>query len=326
MSARLADPDIAGIIFTHGTNTIEETAYFMNLTVRSDKPVVIVGAQRPFSTLSSDGPLNLLNAIRVAADPVSRGKGTLVVLNDEINAARDVTKTNTYRLETFQSRELGILGYADPDKIVFYRAPTRRHTAQSQFDLTQTGELPKVSILYGYAGDDGDLAKAAVAAGAKGLVIAGTGAGHTQNARKALKELPRHHRRCGRAQRQGRRGPGGSRRQLAGAGLRRCGQSEPAEGAHPSATGFDQDGQAGRDPADVRRILSPVLRRAFGQTEDQLRRAGRGAFLPAAATGEGGGTPSASAAASRRDQVPCGRGMPSRIRSSRMLSPRSPGR
>jgi L-asparaginase len=151
--------------------------------------VVIVGAQRPFSTLSSDGPLNLLNAIRVAADPASRGKGTLVVLNDEINAARDVTKTNTYRLETFQSRELGILGYADPDKIVFYRAPTRKHTTQSQFDLTQTGELPKVSILYGYAGDDGDLAKAAVAAGAKGLVIAGTGAGHTQNARKALKEL-----------------------------------------------------------------------------------------------------------------------------------------
>ena len=138
MSARLADPDIAGIVFTHGTNTIEETAYFVNLTVRSEKPVVIVGAQRPFSTLSSDGPLNLLNAIRVAADPVSRGKGTLVVLNDEINAARDVTKTNTYRLETFQSRELGILGYADPDKIVFYRAPTRKHTAQSQFDMTQT--------------------------------------------------------------------------------------------------------------------------------------------------------------------------------------------
>jgi L-asparaginase len=189
ISARLADPDIGGVVFTHGTNTIEETAYFMNLTVRHDKPVVIVGAQRPFSTLSSDGPLNLLNAIRVAADPVSRGKGTLVVLNDEINAARDVTKANTYRLETFQSRELGILGYADPDKIVFYRTPTRRHTTQSQFDLAQITDFPKVSILYSHAGDDVDLAKAAVAAGAKGLVIAGTGAGHTQNARKTLKEL-----------------------------------------------------------------------------------------------------------------------------------------
>ena len=128
MSARLAEPDIAGIVFTHGTNTIEETAYFMNLTVRSEKPVVIVGAQRPFSTLSSDAPLNLLNAIRVAADPAARGKGTLVVLNDEINAAREVSKTNTYRVETFQARELGILGYADPDRVVFYRAPTRKHT------------------------------------------------------------------------------------------------------------------------------------------------------------------------------------------------------
>ena len=189
MSARLAEPDVAGVVFTHGTNTIEETAYFVNLTVRSEKPVVIVGAQRPFSTLSSDGPLNLLNAIRVAGDPASRGKGTLVVLNDEINAARDVTKANTYRLETFQSRELGILGYADPDRIVFYRTPTRRHTTQSQFDLTQIGEIPKVHILYSHSGDDGDLAKASVAAGAKGIVVAGTGAGHTQNARKTLKEL-----------------------------------------------------------------------------------------------------------------------------------------
>jgi len=189
IAARLQDPDVAGVVFTHGTNTIEETAYFLNLTVRSEKPVVIVGSQRPFSTLSSDGPLNLLNAIRVAADPASRGKGTLVVLNDEINAARDVTKTNTYRVETFQAREVGLLGFADPDRIVYYRAPVRRHTTQSQFDLSQITAFPKVDILYSYSGDDGDLAKAAVAAGAKGLVIAGTGAGHTQNARKVLKEL-----------------------------------------------------------------------------------------------------------------------------------------
>jgi L-asparaginase len=188
-AARLNDPDIAGVVFTHGTNTIEETAYFMNLTVRSEKPVVIVGAQRPFSTLSSDAPLNLLNAIRVAADPSSRGKGTLVVLNDEINAARDVTKSNTYRVETFVARELGILGYADADKIVFYRAPTRKHTTQSEFDVAQIGSFPKVSILNSHSGDDGDLAKAAVVAGAKGLIIAGTGAGHTQSARKTLKEL-----------------------------------------------------------------------------------------------------------------------------------------
>jgi L-asparaginase len=117
MTALLADPDLAGIVFAHGTNTIEETAYFLSLTVKSEKPIVIVGAQRPFSTLSSDAPLNLLNAIRVAAAPASRGKGTLVVLNDTVQAARDVTKTNTYRVETFQSREIGILGYADPDRI-----------------------------------------------------------------------------------------------------------------------------------------------------------------------------------------------------------------
>jgi L-asparaginase len=189
VDARLKDPDIAGVVIAHGTNTIEETAYFLNLTMKHEKPVVVVGAQRPFSTLSSDAPLNLLNAIRVAADPAARGKGTLVVANDQINAARDVTNSNTYRLETFQSRELGILGYADPDRIVFYRAPLRKHTTQSQFDLGKITTFPKVSILYSHAGDDGDLAKAAVAAGAKGLVVAGTGAGHTQNARKALKAL-----------------------------------------------------------------------------------------------------------------------------------------
>jgi hypothetical protein len=287
MTGRLADPDIAGIIFTHGTNTIEETAYFMNLTVRSDKPVVIVGAQRPFSTLSSDGPLNLLNAIRVAADPASRGKGTLVVLNDEINAARDVTKTNTYRLETFQSRELGILGYADPDKIVFYRAPTRRHTTQSQFDLTQTGELPKVSILYGYAGDDGDLAKAAVAAGAKGLVIRR----HRRRAHPERQESSqgalRCHRRGRGAQRQGRRRPGGSRRQLAGAGFRRCGQSEPAEGAYPSATGFDQDDQARRNPTDVRRILIRSQRRISAPRCTSSDRSGFGGRWNAERVGSG---------------------------------------
>ncbi len=189
VDARLKDPDIAGVVITHGTNTIEETAYFLNLTMKHEKPVVIVGAQRPFSTLSSDAPLNLLNAIRVAADPAARGKGTLVVVNDEINAARDVTKSNTYRVQTFQSRELGLLGYADPDRIVFYRAPVRKHTTQSQFDLASITAFPKVSILYSHAGDDGDLAKAAAAAGAKGIVVAGTGAGHTSNARKALKAI-----------------------------------------------------------------------------------------------------------------------------------------
>lgn len=189
MTELLADPDIAGVVFAHGTNTIEETSYFLSLTVRSEKPIVIVGAQRPFSTLSSDAQANLLNAVRVAADPGSRGKGTLVVVNDTIQTARDVTKSNTYRLETFQSRELGILGYADPDRIVYYRAPVRKHTTQSEFDLARITEFPRVSILYSHSGDDGILAEAAVAGGAKGIVIAGTGAGHTNNMRKTLKAL-----------------------------------------------------------------------------------------------------------------------------------------
>src|SRR5689334_10591206 len=137
-------PAVAGFVITSGTNTLEETAYFMNLTVRSDKPVVLVGAMRPATAISADGPLNLLNAVRTAISPDAKGKGTLIVLNDEINAARDTTKTNTLRVETFKSPELGILGYIDEDKVSFYRASTKRHTSNSEFDVTNMTTLPKV--------------------------------------------------------------------------------------------------------------------------------------------------------------------------------------
>ena len=182
-------PEVGGIVFVQGTNSIEETAYFLNLTVHTDKPIVVTGAQRPFTALGSDGPLNLIDAIRVAASSKARGAGVLVVANSEINAARDVTKTNTYRLQTFRSRDLGILGYTDPDQIVFYRMPTRRHTINSEFDIANLERLPRVDVIYVFTGARADLATAAVNAGAEGLVIAGSGAGSTGEMRKELAKL-----------------------------------------------------------------------------------------------------------------------------------------
>ena len=185
-----AEPDTAGIVITHGTNTLEETAYFLNLTVRHDRPVVLVGAQRPATAISADGPLNLLNAVRTAASPEARGKGVLVVMNDEINAARDVTKTNTYRLETFSSRELGFLGYVDGDRVTFYRAPTKRHTAESEFDLAGVEAFPRVDIVYSYVEASPVMIEALIADGVDGIVLAGTGAGGmSRREREALERV-----------------------------------------------------------------------------------------------------------------------------------------
>jgi L-asparaginase len=170
-------PAVSGFVITSGTNTLEETAYFLNLTVRSDKPVVLVGAMRPPTAISADGPLNLLNAMRTAISPDAKSKGALIVLNDEINAARDSTKTNTLRVETFKAPELGILGYIDEDKVSFYRATTKRHTANSEFDVTNLMTLPKATILYSYLDPDASMIQAAIKSGAKGIVFAGTGNG-----------------------------------------------------------------------------------------------------------------------------------------------------
>jgi len=171
------DHDLAGIVVTSGTDTLEELAYFLNLTVRSDKPVVVVGAMRNPSTLGYEGAANLLEGFRVAASPDARGKGVLVVLNDEINAAREVTKTDALRLNTFQSRGYGVLGVVDADRVAFYRNVVKRHTAKSEFDVSSVTALPRVDVMLVYQGADGDLIKAAVDHGAKGIVIAGAGAG-----------------------------------------------------------------------------------------------------------------------------------------------------
>ena len=170
---------VAGVVVTHGSNTVEETAYFLSLTVRSDKPVVLTAAQRQFTTLSSDSPKNFLQAVRVAASSESRGKGALVVANDMINAARDVSKNITYRVETYSSRDIGALGFVDDDRITWYRLPVKQHGAATPFDVAGLPQLPRVDIIYTYAGADGALIEAAVAGGAEGIVIAGfpTGSG-----------------------------------------------------------------------------------------------------------------------------------------------------
>lgn len=176
---QMFDEDRAdGVVVTHGTNTLEETAYFLHLTVKRDRPVVVVGSMRPSSALSADGYLNLLNGVRVAGAPQSRGMGVLVVLNDTIHSARDVTKTSTYRVETFQGRDLGPLGYADNDgRVLFYHRPMRPHTTETEFDLAGLTDLPRVDVVVSYLGADGVMIDAVVAAGARGIVSAGTGAG-----------------------------------------------------------------------------------------------------------------------------------------------------
>ena len=185
-----ADPKAAGVVITHGTNTLEETAYFLNLTVKHDRPVVLVGSMRPASAISADGPLNLLNAVRTAVAPEARGKGVLVVLNDEINGARDVTKSNTYRVETFRAAELGLLGYVDADAVVFYRASLKRHTSRSEFDVRGLAALPQVDIVYSYVQPSPAMLSALVSGGTSGIVFAGTGAGLLSTTeREALKPL-----------------------------------------------------------------------------------------------------------------------------------------
>jgi L-asparaginase len=172
------DAQAAGVAVTHGTATLEETAYFLNLTVRSHQPVVVTGAMRPPTGLGTDADVNLLDCVRVAAAPQSAGRGVLTVLNNEIQAARDVTKTNSYRLETFRSNELGILGYADSDEeVVLYRTPTRRHTQDAEFDVDRIGQLPRVDIAYAYAGADDLVVRSLANAGVPGIVAAGLGSG-----------------------------------------------------------------------------------------------------------------------------------------------------
>ena len=174
-----SDKDVAGVVVTSGTDTLEETAFFLHLTVRDPRPVVIVGSMRNPSTLGYEGAANLLEGVRVAASPASRDKGALIVLNDEINSARFATKTDARRLQTFRGRDYGQLGVVDTDRVVYFQEIVQRHNANVEFDVSKVNELPRVDVLWVYQGAPGDLIKAAVDRGAKGIVIATAGAGAT---------------------------------------------------------------------------------------------------------------------------------------------------
>jgi L-asparaginase len=178
----LSQRDVDAVVVTHGTDTMEETAFFLNLVVKSDKPVVMVGSMRPSTAVSADGPLNLFNAVGVAVDPNSRARGVMVVMNDWIHGAHSLTKTSTTAIQTFMSPLRGLVGVSNYGKNDFYNTPQWKHTTASEFDIANVSKLPRVDILYGCADMSEDLIDAAVARGAKGIIIAGVGNGNMNEA------------------------------------------------------------------------------------------------------------------------------------------------
>src|SRR5512139_1280954 len=183
----LAKPDVDGIVISHGTDTIEETAYFLNLVVKSKKPVVMTASMRPSTALSADGPLNFYNAVAVAANKDAAGRGVLVVINDWIHGASSLTKTSTTAVQTFLSPLRGLVGTVAYGDSEFYRGPVGRNTVDSEFSLDGVTALPRVDIVMAHENMDGAIIDAAAAAGAKGIVIAGVGNGNmTEAGLKAL--------------------------------------------------------------------------------------------------------------------------------------------
>jgi len=178
INALLAQKEVDGIVITHGTDTMEETAFFLNLAVKSEKPVVMVGSMRPSTAVSADGPLNLFDAVGVAVDPNSAGRGVLVVMNDWIHGAHSLTKTSTTAIQTFMSPLRGLVGVSTYGKNDFYNSPRWKHTTASEFDISNVTILPRVDILYAYADMAPDLIDASVANGAKGIIVAGVGNGN----------------------------------------------------------------------------------------------------------------------------------------------------
>ncbi len=178
----LTSGDVDGIVITHGTDTMEESAYFLNLTAKTDKPVVLVGSMRPSTAVSADGPLNLYNAVAVAADSQSHGRGVLVVMNDHIHAAHSLTKTSTTDVQTFMSPIRGLVGVVSYGKCDFYNTPVWKHTSESEFSVSGVTKLPRVDIIYADVDMSPELIDASVSTGAKGIVIAGVGNGNMTQA------------------------------------------------------------------------------------------------------------------------------------------------
>ena len=188
---KLFEDGVDGVVITHGTDTMEETAYFLNLTIKSNKPVVLVGAMRPSTAMSADGPKNLYNAVALAANKEAKDKGVMVAMNDKIFPARGVIKAHSLNVDAFSSPDLGDLGYIVDGKVYFYNNTLKLHTKKAPFDVSKIDFLPKVDILYTYSNDGSAVAaKALFENGTKGLVIAGSGAGSIhENQKNVLKEL-----------------------------------------------------------------------------------------------------------------------------------------
>jgi L-asparaginase len=189
VNALFASDEADGIVITHGTDTAEETGFFLHLVVKSNRPVVLTGSMRPSTALSADGPLNLFNAVGVAADPQARGRGVMVAINDDLHCARDVTKSNTTDVQTFISPGPGLLGTASYGHIRYFRRPSRPHTIESEFSVVGLERLPRVDILYAHANMPADLVRASVSLGARGIVMAGMGNGNiSTETGRALRE------------------------------------------------------------------------------------------------------------------------------------------
>jgi L-asparaginase len=186
----LKSRDTDGVVITHGTDTMEETGYFLSLLVKSEKPVVLVGSMRPATAISADGPINLYNAVALAGSAEAKGRGPMIVLNDTIHYARETQKMHSTRMDTFQSPNRGIAGMMNTGKAFFYSDNTVRHTTKSEFKLDglTVGNLPRVEVIYSYANLGGDLIDALVEKGVKGIVLAGVGDGNSTDAALAALE------------------------------------------------------------------------------------------------------------------------------------------